>query len=484
MIHVKQLYKRLPMRYLPLLLLSFGLKAQDTVPRLYLMTDKSIYTQRETVWFSGYALDHPADDGCHTLYIELADTNGHVMAPPSRFLMAAGLGEGALNLPDSLEPGPYSLIAWTQGGRHPAAIYHTWINIRPRRTTGLPVPLVIYTEEPVAPYENRAVNFAISVPVKVPFRQRVVVQLACADSSGQPLRALMTVSVVRSSRLTGYERNIDALPRTEKDHSGLALPVWLRVRRKDHRPVQLLFMTSPPHTGVTDSSGLYFPMADELLGAFGRSATCAIADRSQQGMTLEVVRMDTLFGGMLARRHWPYMEITPDSPPVTALEARDARGELAAAVIVGHRWREDMEGGLVSATDSSCGAWICINKHLYCTRAPFCCNAVPGTRYTDPTTGRKILYAGCRPRTEAWVKQLPATWTAPQFPGFCKDSLPGEQVLRSTLYWNYAMALDKEGTGTFHFDTNDLPGRYTIVVQGITRMGPFRMEAYFTVMGE
>lgn len=42
---------------------------------------------------------------------------------------------------------------------------------------------------------------------------------------------------------------------------------------------------------------------------------------------------------------------------------------------------------------------------------------------------------------------------------------------RSTLYWNGNELLNPEGKSLFHFVTNDVPGRYTVVITGVTVRG-------------
>jgi hypothetical protein len=59
------------------------------------------------------------------------------------------------------------------------------------------------------------------------------------------------------------------------------------------------------------------------------------------------------------------------------------------------------------------------------------------------------------------------------------SSLPD---FRNTLYWNPSVVTDKEGTAKVEFWTSDLPGKYKVIIQGISTLGQvINTEMTFTV---
>jgi hypothetical protein len=68
------------------------------------------------------------------------------------------------------------------------------------------------------------------------------------------------------------------------------------------------------------------------------------------------------------------------------------------------------------------------------------------------------------------VIDKPYTFLAPDYSD--KQNSPGRTPdLRNTLYWNPSMKTDRNGEAEIEFWTSDLPGSYTVNIQGITASG-------------
>ena len=92
--------------------------AQSSAPiQLYLQTDKTIYQPGENIWFASYVLnrDEEAMHRQHFLYVLLVDAVNRKLVSQQRFAIESGLGPGFISLPDTLQPGNYWLIAYTNG---------------------------------------------------------------------------------------------------------------------------------------------------------------------------------------------------------------------------------------------------------------------------------------------------------------------------------------------------------------------------------
>lgn len=81
-----------------------------------------------------------------------------------------------------------------------------------------------------------------------------------------------------------------------------------------------------------------------------------------------------------------------------------------------------------------------------------------------------------------WVKgyKNPQTFPSPDYEDK-SDDLP-ENDFRSTIYWNPNVTVDASSKGDISFFTADLPGRYRIVVEGLTAQGiPVKAEGFIVV---
>jgi hypothetical protein len=82
---------------------------------LFVHTDKTVYTNNETIWFSAYLLKSESIDlSKHTiLSVAIVREDNREVSLQAKYIMKTGLSFGSLNLPDSIPPGNYQLIAST-----------------------------------------------------------------------------------------------------------------------------------------------------------------------------------------------------------------------------------------------------------------------------------------------------------------------------------------------------------------------------------
>ncbi|GAA4336502.1 hypothetical protein GCM10023149_45360 [Mucilaginibacter gynuensis] len=81
---------------------------------LFVHFDKTVYTKNEQVWFSGYMLS-PNQEGVNheALSVVLIRDANHQIIMQDKFAMASGLAFGNILLSDSIAPGNYHFIAYT-----------------------------------------------------------------------------------------------------------------------------------------------------------------------------------------------------------------------------------------------------------------------------------------------------------------------------------------------------------------------------------
>ncbi|NCI49922.1 hypothetical protein GWC95_08315 [Sediminibacterium roseum] len=90
----------------------YGVKKKSA--GLFVHFDKNIYTPSENVWFTAYLLSSKTGaDANHTFAVALVRNEDSAVMKDEKFVMANGLGFGHFRMPDTLSPGNYSLLAFT-----------------------------------------------------------------------------------------------------------------------------------------------------------------------------------------------------------------------------------------------------------------------------------------------------------------------------------------------------------------------------------
>ncbi|HXI00113.1 MAG TPA: hypothetical protein VNI52_07570 [Sphingobacteriaceae bacterium] len=80
---------------------------------LFLHTDKTIYTNNETIWFSAYLIRSSSVELHTILTIALIKEDSRIVELVSKHKMENGLSFGSVTLPDSIPPGNYQIVATT-----------------------------------------------------------------------------------------------------------------------------------------------------------------------------------------------------------------------------------------------------------------------------------------------------------------------------------------------------------------------------------
>ncbi|WP_205511600.1 hypothetical protein [Longitalea arenae] len=106
--------------------------------QLYLHTDKHIYTNNEQIWFSAWMLQCGSDSVPlhHFLSLMLVPADLQVPVKQQKFAMNNGYSYGSLQLPDSIAPGEYKLVASTNimgADSLPLALFTQDIRVRSLR---------------------------------------------------------------------------------------------------------------------------------------------------------------------------------------------------------------------------------------------------------------------------------------------------------------------------------------------------------------
>lgn len=104
---------------------------------LFLHLDKSIYTNNETIWLSAYLFHNNLLSDIaqphNILVVSLFNSEDRKVWLTKKYTMDKGLGQGGLALPDTIAPGNYQLLAYTNvldKNGQPVAVFSTPVVIK------------------------------------------------------------------------------------------------------------------------------------------------------------------------------------------------------------------------------------------------------------------------------------------------------------------------------------------------------------------
>lgn len=102
---------------------------------LFVHTDKTLYTNNETIWFSAYLIESGKTySQKHTiLSVAMVREDNREVILQDQYLMKDGLSFGSMGLPDSIPPGNYRFIASTNAldkNGHPLAVFTQPLTIK------------------------------------------------------------------------------------------------------------------------------------------------------------------------------------------------------------------------------------------------------------------------------------------------------------------------------------------------------------------
>lgn len=90
----------------------YGIKKASTL--MFVHLDKTVYVNNDIMWFTAYLLNRPVGDSTkhQVLSVALVNSQQEIYAK-GKYIMFGSFGFGNITLPDSLSPGNYSFMAFT-----------------------------------------------------------------------------------------------------------------------------------------------------------------------------------------------------------------------------------------------------------------------------------------------------------------------------------------------------------------------------------
>lgn len=105
---------------------------------LFAHFDKTVYTNNENVWFTTYLLNVANLNQHHTLLVSLVNDIDHSVVLEDKFVMTSGFSFGNMFLPDSIPPGNYTFMLYTNRimGSQPQAMFTQPVSIKTTASSG------------------------------------------------------------------------------------------------------------------------------------------------------------------------------------------------------------------------------------------------------------------------------------------------------------------------------------------------------------
>jgi hypothetical protein len=246
----------------------------------------------------------------------------------------------------------------------------------------------------------------------------------------------------------------------------------------------------------TDSAGIFELSADKITSEPGRKFEVSVNNERKEEYIITVTDPYTTISKTLAASlAFPDHTIRSFAQSSQAFVLKN--GEVAKTlktVVITSNKDETMFSTRVSGPNI-CGDYVCPYGILNCTNhlnEGF--EPVVGRTYSERmgmgnNNMIKRLYQGCIALTEPKNKEYKFTMEGIYYKkefyvaDLAKADISDPQYL-STLYWNYALATDKNGEAALSFYTGDIPGKFRIVVQGVATNNVVYGEYYFDVSGQ
>jgi len=178
---------------------------QHAATEMYLHLDKTVYDHNENIWFAAYLLRSAADvDDHQTLYVFLKDKQRKQKIASQQFVMRSGYGAGYLFIADSIPPGSYKLVAYTN------------VYLRDQN------PVVFEQDITIRPY---AASFAVNYSES---RNKVSKDSVYINFEVKNEKGLYAAGATVSYQLTSEEKNIASGKQKVNDYGELIVGLPLR----------------------------------------------------------------------------------------------------------------------------------------------------------------------------------------------------------------------------------------------------------------
>lgn len=286
---------------------------------LFVHTDKTIYTNNETIWFSAYLMKSGIFfPKAHTiLSVALVREDSRKVLLENQYLMKDGLSFGSMTLPDSIPPGNYRFIASTNvldNKGQPMAVFTQALTIKSITLNTFNASLSLLDSA----VTDGAVRANITVTLKDP-DPKSKVRLGISYSVGKGEKKTLILKQNESS----YTMTIPAAQLSQ------ANPVLL-IAVNYNKEVQYLSVKLP-EVIVGGISVRFFPEGGNLV--YGLPGTIAWESKTRQDVPIPL-------HGILCRDDLPLDTISTNSYGIGSFKLRPVPGSIYTLKVSANNYLE------------------------------------------------------------------------------------------------------------------------------------------------
>jgi len=262
--------------------------------------------------------------------------------------------------------------------------------------------------------------------------------------------------------------------------------------KKVRKPVPLFLMGPSMYSFETDSSGHFQIPYQTLLAPLGTNPFLSVMDKKNQTNYNIIIQnhYDTV-NKKLAEAWYSPLSLIKDTIIREEEENNATFNSVKTLKSVVVRSGGDQDN---YQSSGSCRDYVCMYNVLNCPNHPNGRKPIMGETYMyiDKAMGlfahpSTIVYKECVSckgcGNPSFIGTVRAIHLTPEF--YQSDSAnftPSEPAVYSTLYWSPLIVTDSNGQANLSFYTDDLSGRFYVIVQGISSKGAFNRKEIFRVL--
>lgn len=234
---------------------------------------------------------------------------------------------------------------------------------------------------------------------------------------------------------------------------------------------------------TTDSSGHFtIPPATLATPADNKISLFINAVKNKESYNIVLNKQEETVSREVAQLHFlQHLLVKAELPK----EEKDEINKIPTLtnVVVTSKDKKDAFGYIPGDfVSNSCNDYVCMNNILNCRNHPNGSPAIEGMMYSSG--GRMITYHcanNAKKEQETFIKIRGRYFTKEFYKADYAKFSPPDPEISSTLFWQPVMITDNKGAARLEFYTNDLPGIYTCIIEGITDKGVVQQQVLFKV---
>ncbi len=261
----------------------------------------------------------------------------------------------------------------------------------------------------------------------------------------------------------------------------------LQYDKKIKKPVQVgVFNKEGFDILETDSSG-NFTVPPQMLAtsADNKISLFINAVKNKESHTIVLNKQEEEVAGQIAQLHFlQHLLIKAQLPEEEKKEINKI--PTLTNVVVTSKEKKDVFGAMWGDyVSNTCNDYVCMNNILNCRNHPGGSPAIDGMTYSS---GGKLIVYHCannnKKEQETFVKIKGRYYTKEFYKADYAKFSPPDPEISSTLFWQPVTITNEKGEAKLEFYTNDLPGVYACIIEGITDKGVVQQQILFKVNNE